>query len=265
MERIPRKSGFPVSSRRDQPVAHSAQKSPLVDAIVDLAQAPGAGRQVDRRRSPDDSRNQARSVAKLPGQFQHHIAAERESGHVGRRSPLLPQLSEERPKVGSEAPVIQRRTEVSRSAAGAHVKPVDRKARFKGRLREAHHVARFAGAFEAMHQNDLAPRPTPGPLRLHQHLYAGLGRIELRFHRIPPGIEPPGPEVSHDRERVIVGYDRTERAQALHFSPKRLAPPGARERTPGSWFPSPAQSTPRFRPGALARFPEQRQGRDRVR
>jgi len=188
----------------------------------------------------------------------------RESGHVDRPPALVAQPFEKGAKVGSETSVIQRGTEMSGAAAGPHMKTVDRQAGFESGLREAHHVTGFAGTLESVDQDEFSARLALRPLRLHQHLYPGLGGIKLRLDRIARGIEPPGPKVSHDRKQVIVGYDRTERAQALHFSPKRFASPAREGKTPGSWIPFQAHSTLRCRRCARAQFRRQPQDRDRV-
>lgn len=92
------------------------------------------------------------------------------------------------------------------AAARPHMEPVHSEARLEAGLRKAAHVAGFARPFEAMCQDNLAPGLALRPLRLYQHLNAGLGLVELRFNRVTPCVEPAGPEVSRDGQDVMVGY-----------------------------------------------------------
>src|SRR5438067_699902 len=105
--------------------------------------------------------------------------------------------------------MIERRTKMRGSAAGSHVESMHGEPRFEAGLRQAPHVARLARSFQPMRQDDLAPRFTLGPLRLHKHLDIGLGLIELRFNRIADYVEPAGPEVSGDGEYMVIGNDGT--------------------------------------------------------
>ena len=95
------------------------------------------------------------------------------------------------------------------------MEPVHREARFKAGVREAAHVSGFSGALQTVQKNNLAARRALGPLRLHQHLDAGLGLEQLRFHGEWRGIEAAGPKISRDREDVMIRYDGTKRAQCF--------------------------------------------------
>jgi hypothetical protein len=74
-----------------------------------------------------------------------------------------------------------------------------------------------------MGEDDLASGLALRLLRLHQHLDIGLGPVELRFHGVALRIELPRPEVSHDREDVVVRYDWTERPQAYILACRGLS------------------------------------------
>src|SRR6185295_1463166 len=104
-----------------------------------------------------------------------------------------------------------------RAAAGPHVEPVHGEAGIESGLRKAAHVAGFARPFEAVREDNLAPRLALRPLRLHQHLNARLGLVELRLNRITLCVQPARPEVSRDGQDVMIGYDRTERPQAIFY------------------------------------------------
>ena len=110
--------------------------------------------------------------------------------------------------------MVQRRTQVRRTAASPHVEPADGEAGLQTRLRQAAHVARFTGALQPVRQDDLAARWAGGALLLYQDLHAGLGLVELRFHRIALDVKPARPEIPDRREDVIIGYDRTKGPQA---------------------------------------------------
>src|SRR5439155_6518585 len=98
-------------------------------------------------------------------------------------------------------------------AAAPHVDPSHRKAGFKAGLRQAPHVSRFSRPLKSVHHDDLTTGGTIGALRLHQHLDAGLGRVELRCHWITRLVERARPKISSDSEDVVVGDDRVERTQ----------------------------------------------------
>src|ERR1700681_4015464 len=81
---------FRVAPRRDQAVAHAAQESALVQAVVDPAQPPGACRQIDGRGNRASSPNQTPgALTQLARQLQCHIAAQREPRQIHRSAPLL--------------------------------------------------------------------------------------------------------------------------------------------------------------------------------
>ena len=101
-----------------------------------------------------------------------------------------------------------------RAAARAHVKPVNGITRLQARLGQAAHVTRFAGAFEAVSQDNLAHYPAGRPLLLDQNLHIGFGPIKFRLYWITLGVKPPRPEISGSGQDVMVGYDRKERPQA---------------------------------------------------
>jgi len=65
-----------------------------------------------------------------------------------------------------------------------------------------------------MDENDIAARLAIGALRLYQNLHSGLGLMELRFDGEARGIEAAGPEVTGDRQNMVVRYDWAEGAQS---------------------------------------------------
>ena len=109
--------------------------------------------------------------------------------------------------------MIERRRQMSGSAASPHMEPVHRQARLEAGVREAAHVSGLSGAFKTMHQNHLAARCNGGLLRLNQHLYAGFGLKQVRLRGQASGVEAAGPKISGDGEDVMVGYYGTKRPQ----------------------------------------------------
>ena len=66
-------------------------------------------------------------------------------------------------------------------------------------------------------------------LRLHKHLDARLRLVELRFDGKTIDIERAWPEVTGDRQDVIVSYDRTEGSQ-IYILPRVGDAPAVRKR-----------------------------------
>ena len=104
-----------------------------------------------------------------------------------------------------------------RAAARPHMEPVHSEARLEAGLGKAAHVAGFARPFEAMRQDNFASCVALRPLRLHQYLNAWLGLVKLRLDRVTARVQPARPEISRDRQEVIVGYYRTERPQSIFY------------------------------------------------
>ena len=122
-----------------------------------LGNAARAGRQVERRRCRAHAGDELpRRIAQFAGQFEHHIAAQREAHQETPGRALPVKLAEHRQKVAGEAGVVQGLAEMLRAAAGAHVEAMRGESRTQRRGTQTAHVACIAGTFQAVHQDDFA-------------------------------------------------------------------------------------------------------------
>ena len=96
-------------------------------------------------------------------QLEHHVAAHGKPHQVKFRETLsCAQMFRHRADVAGEAGVVERRRQVLRIPAVAHVHPHDIEAGTPGFLGGAPHVVRLAGTFQAVHQQKRGTGNAPG-------------------------------------------------------------------------------------------------------
>ena len=86
---------------------------------------------------------------------------------------------------------------------------------FESGLRQAARVARGAGAFQAMHQNQVRDGFGCRRLRMHQNPDAGLGVIELGLDRETPLVQLATPVVTGYRKQVRIAQKRDKGMQRI--------------------------------------------------
>ena len=101
------------------------------------------------------------------------------------------------------------------AAAAPHVEAVDGIASLKRSVRKTASVSRIARSFQAMHHKHLRNRISLRMLRMHQHLHAGFGFIELGRDRETALIGGPRPVVARDGQQVRVSEQGDKRFQTI--------------------------------------------------
>ena len=122
-------------------------------------------------------------IAQFSGQLQHHVSAQRKAGQEDRALGAC-ERPDHRQQIGRLAGMIERLPlKMFGAAAASHVEAMRGETGFERGLRQAARIARGAGSFQSMHQNQLGEGSAGRTLRMDQHLDARLGVIEFRFDR----------------------------------------------------------------------------------
>ena len=132
-----------------------ANEMPLVKAILRAGDGVDAGGEIERGTDSADAAKLRRGgVAKFTGHLQDEIAAHGVAGEEDlRQRVLLDELEENGAEVGAQAGIVERGREPFGAAAIALVDAQHAEAGGEGGGRQAAHVAGFAGALEAVHND----------------------------------------------------------------------------------------------------------------
>ena len=136
-----------LSAFRAHAAAEAAQEAPAIDGVLAPLDPVGAAAQVNRGRDGAQPRERARRFARvLAREAQDHVAAHREARDVNFPETLAPGefVVDDAVDVGGHAAVVERRREVLRAAAVAHVHADDVEACGESLPRRAEYVERVA-------------------------------------------------------------------------------------------------------------------------
>jgi len=126
------------------------------------------------------------------------------------------ELADHGQEVGSLPGMIERGAgQVFGAAATAHVEAVHGQAGLERSLRQASRIARVAGSFQAVNQDQLGTGLAGRLLRMDQDLDAGLGGIQLGLYREALQVQPSPPVIAGDGEQVRIGKEGDEGPQEI--------------------------------------------------
>src|SRR5947209_6225847 len=188
----------------------------------------GARRQIQRRTHRSDSAQLARrGLAEFACHFQHQVSAHGISGKENFRDCIaLREFGEDRAVVAAQPGIIECRSEPLRSAAVSLVQPDHAKSLAERFFRGSPHVARFAGPFQAVYQDQRGMFPRLGlPVTVAEQLRPWLGFEEPLLRRRKRG-ESPRDKTRGERHQVIVAkkrmrLERNHSASSLAHVPVR--------------------------------------------
>src|SRR5438067_13787292 len=97
-----------VATGCEQTVAHAANETYLVKAMIGVSDAAGAGREIERRGYGRHAANQFRPIVlQFAGKFEGDVSAERKAGHDGGVAAFEAQFAQHREQIRRQSRVVQ--------------------------------------------------------------------------------------------------------------------------------------------------------------